>query len=139
MKENGHEIQLPHLLLVHPDLKDDPVNKQGEIGFITAAILNTDEFYVGFDDNEVGFYSADALLTFKEPGDIYDFMHENALTLSVDDFKDLKNIALLLDHGTEKHIRTAMELVKKNGGIHDAVTIGLDRFLKIDQTRGMKR
>ena len=133
------EIQLPHFLLVNPELKDDPVNKQGEIGFITAAILNTDEFYVGFDDHEVGFYSADALLTFKEPGDIYDFMHQNALTLSVDDFKDLKNIALLLDHGTEKHIRTAMELVKKNGSIHDAVTIGLDQFLGIDQARGMKR
>jgi len=139
MKEDQNEIQLPHFLLVHPDLKDDPVNKQGEIGFITAAILNTDEFYVGFDDHEVGFYSADALLTFKEPGDIYDFMHQNALTLSVDDFKDLKNIALLLDHGTEKHIRTAMELVKKNGGIHKAVTIGLDQLLGVDQSRGMKR
>jgi hypothetical protein len=81
------------LLLVHPDLKDDPVQKQGEIGFITAAILNTDEFYVGFDDHQVGFYGADALLTFKEPGDIYDYMHQHALTLSVDDFKDLKNIA----------------------------------------------
>lgn len=139
MKEDHNEIQLPHFLLVHPDLKDDPVNKQGEIGFITAAILNTDDFYVGFDDHEVGFYSANALLTFKEPGDIYDFMHQNALTLSVDDFKDLKNIALLLDHGTQKHIRTAMELVKRNGSIYDAVTIGLDQFLGIDQVRGMKR
>jgi len=139
MKEETNEIQLPHYLLVHPDLKDDPVQKQGEIGFITAAILNTDEFYVGFDDHQVGFYSADALLTLIEPGDIYDFLHENALTLSVNDFKDLKNIALLLDHGTEKHIRTAMELVKKNGNIHDSVTIGLDLFLGIDQTRGQKR
>jgi hypothetical protein len=139
MKEDSNEIQLPHYLLVNPELKDDQVNKQGEIGFITAAILNTDEFYVGFDDHEVGFYSASALLTFKEPGDIYDYMHENALRLSVDDFKDLKNIALLLDHGTEKHIRTAMELVKKNGNIRDAVTTGLDQFLGIEQTRGLKR
>ena len=139
MKEEPHDLQLPHYLLVHPDLKEDPVNKQGEIGFITAAILNTDEFYVGFDDHEVGFYSASALLTFTEPVKIYDFMHENALTLSVDDFKDLKNIALLLDHGTEKHIRTAMELVKKNDSIRDAVTIGLDQFLGIDQTRSVKR
>ncbi|MFD1257731.1 hypothetical protein ACFQ3S_13060 [Mucilaginibacter terrae] len=138
MKEPD-EVQLPYLLMVHPDLKDDPVQKQGEIGFITAAILNTDEFYVGFDDHQVGFYGADALLTFKEPGDIYDFMHQHALSLSVDDFKDLKNIALLLDHGTQKHIRTAMELVKKNGSIYDAVTIGLDQFLGIDQARGLKR
>jgi hypothetical protein len=139
MKENPNEIQLPDFLLVHPDLKDDPVNKQGEIGFITAAILNTDEFYVGFDDQEVGFYGANALLTFKQSGDIYDFMHQNALTLSVDDFKDLKKIALLLDHGTEKHVRTAMELVQKNDSIRDAATIGLDQLLGLSQTRGLKR
>ncbi|MBB6107840.1 hypothetical protein SAMN05421821_101247 [Mucilaginibacter lappiensis] len=139
MKEDTSEIQLPDFLMVHPDLKDDPANKQGEIGFITAAILNMDEFYVGFDDHQVGLYSADALLTFKEPGNIYDFMHQNALTLSVDDFKDLKNIALLLDHGTEKHIRTAMELVKKNDAIRDAATIGLDQRLGISQNRGLKR
>ncbi|MET3979770.1 hypothetical protein ABIB62_002359 [Mucilaginibacter sp. UYP25] len=139
MKEDVNEIKFPEFLLVHPDLKDDPVNKQGEIGFITAATLNTDEFYVRFDDHEVGLYSADALLTFKEPGDIYDFLHENALTLSVDDFKDLKNIALLLDYGTQKHIRTAMELIKNNWGIFHAATIGLDRFLGMYQNTSLKR
>ncbi|HTI58953.1 hypothetical protein [Mucilaginibacter sp.] len=139
MKENPNEIQLPDFLLVHPELKDDPVNKQGQIGFVTAAILNTDEFYIGFDDFEVGFYSADALLVLKPPGDIYDLLHHNALTLSVDDFKDLKNIALLLDHGTEKHVRKAMELVQKNDGIRIAATIGLDQLLGISQNRGLKR
>lgn len=139
MKENPNEIQLPDFLLVHPELKDDPVNKQGQIGFVTAAILNTDEFYIGFDDFEVGLYSADALLVLKPPGDIYDLLHHNALTLSVDDFKDLKNIALLLDHGTEKHVRTAMELVQKNDGIRNAATIGLDQLLGISQNRGLKR
>lgn len=139
MKENPNEIQLPDFLLVHPELKDDPVNKQGQIGFVTAAILNTDEFYIGFDDFEVGLYSADALLVLKPPGDIYDLLHHNALTLSVDDFKDLKNIALLLDHGTEKHVRTAMELVQKNDGIRNAAMIGLDQLLGISQDRGLKR
>lgn len=32
-----------------------------------------------------------------------------------------------------------MELVKKNGSIHNAVTIGLDRFLGIEQTKSLKR
>jgi hypothetical protein len=133
MKE-PNEIQLPHLLLVHPDLKDDPVQKQGEIGFITAAILNTDEFYVGFDDHQVGFYGADALLTFKEPGDIYDYMHQHALTLSVDDFRNLKSIALLLDYGTTPQQRTAMELVQKNPGLIAAALVTLENSLGLDQT-----
>jgi hypothetical protein len=129
-----NEIQLPEFLLVHPDLKDDPVNKQGEIGFITAAILNTDEFYVGFDDFEVGLYSADALLTFKLSGDIYDFVNKNALTLSVDDFRNLKSIALLLDYGTTPQQRTAMELVQKNPGLIAAALVTLENSLGLDQT-----
>jgi hypothetical protein len=139
MTANPNEIQLPDFLLVHPELKDDPVNKQGKIGFVTAAILNADEFYLGFDDGEVGLYSADALLALKPAGDIYDFMHGHALVISVNDFKDLKNIALLLDHGSEKHFRTAMELVRKNESIREAATIGLDRLLGLKPARNLKR
>ncbi|WDF77037.1 hypothetical protein PQ469_24445 [Mucilaginibacter sp. KACC 22773] len=133
MKEETNEVQLPDYLLVHPELKDDPVNKQGQIGIITAAILNTDEFFVGFDDKEVGLYSADALLTFKEPGEIYDFMHKNALTLSVDTFKDLKSIALLLDYGTKQHQRTALEMVQKDPELLTAALITLEKSLGLDQ------
>jgi hypothetical protein len=38
MKEDPKRNTVTPFLLVHPDLKDDPVQKQGEIGFITAAI-----------------------------------------------------------------------------------------------------
>lgn len=134
MKEDSNEIQLPDYLLVHPDLKNDPVNKQGKIGFITAAILNTDEFYVGFDDHEVGFYSADALLTFKESGFIYDFIHQNAAKLAVDDFKDLKNIALLLDYGTPEQQRKAMEIAQKNPSAGFVALMSLEEYLGINQT-----
>ncbi|MBD1362519.1 hypothetical protein IDJ77_01740 [Mucilaginibacter sp. ZT4R22] len=133
MNEVSNEKQLPELLMIHPYLKDDPVNKQGEIGIITAAILNTDEFYIGFDDFEVGLYSADALLTFRDSGGIYDFMHKHALTLSVDHFRDLKNIALLLDYGTLPQQRTAMEIVQKNPGLIAAALVTLEESLGLDQ------
>jgi hypothetical protein len=133
MKEVANEIQLPEYLLVHPDLKDDPVNKQGHIGFITAAIINTDEFYVGFDDHIVGLYSADALLTFRENSFIYDYIHQNALKLSVKDFKDLKNIALLLDYGSAKQQRTAMEIVQKNPDVIASALVSLEESLSIKQ------
>jgi hypothetical protein len=67
MNDNNREIQLPDYVLVNHQLTDDPVYRQGEIGVITAAILNTDEFFVGFDDGQVGLYSADALLLLKQP------------------------------------------------------------------------
>jgi hypothetical protein len=131
---NDNEVQLPDYVLVNPQLTNDPVFRQGAIGVITAAILNSDEFFVGFDDSQVGLYSADALLLLKQPEDIYGYMHDNALRLSVDDFKDLKNIALLLDYSTKPYMRTAMELVQKNENILGAATIGLDEFIGPNQS-----
>jgi len=139
MNEDPNEVQLPAYVLVHPELTNDPANKQGEIGFITAAILNTDEFYIGFDDKEVGFYGADALLMLNESELIYDFIDQNFGKLSTQDFKDLKNIVLLQLQGTEKHTRAALELVQKNTNIRDAATMGLDSFLGLSQQKGLKR
>lgn len=90
MSEELNELRLPEYLMVNPELTDDPVNKQGQIGFITAAILNSDEFYVGFDEHEVGFYSADALLRFKPSDQIYNHLKQEAQRLAPKDFRDLK-------------------------------------------------
>ena len=134
MITDNSEVQLPDYVLVNPRLTEDPVFRQGQVGVITAAILNTDEFIVGFDDSQVGLYSANALLLLKQPESIYEYMHQNAPSLSVDDFKALKNIALLLDYGTKSYMRTAMELVQKNENILDAATTGLDEFIGLNQS-----
>ncbi|SDH30111.1 hypothetical protein [Mucilaginibacter gossypii] len=134
MNDNNSEIQLPDYVLVNSLLTDDPIYRQGEIGVITAAILNTDEFFVGFDDSQVGLYSADALLMLKQPESIYEYMHENALKLSVDDFKNLKNIALLLDNGTPQEHRKAMEIARKNLGVQPAALVSLEESLGLNQS-----
>ena len=134
MTENINEKQLPDFVLVHPQLKDDPVSKQGQIGFITAAILNTDEFYVGFDDGEVGFYSADALLAFRPSDDIYTGLKRDVMQMSPATFKDLKNIALLLDHGTEAQHRKAMEIARNNPAVVVNAMESLEESLGLNQT-----
>jgi len=139
MNNDNSEIQLPDYVLVNSRLTDDPVHKQGQVGVITAAILNTNDFYVGFADNQVGLYSADALLLLKPAESIYEYIREQALRLSTDDFKDLKNIALLLDHGTKKHMLTAMELVQNNESILSATTTPLDEFIGLNQSKRLKR
>ena len=139
MITDNSEVQLPDYVLVNPRLTEDPVFRQGQFGVITAAILNTDEFIVGFDDSQVGLYSANALLLLKQPESIYEYMHQNAPSLSVDDFKALKNIALLLDYGSKPYMRTAMELVQKNQNILDAATTGLDEYIGLNQSKGLKR
>jgi hypothetical protein len=139
MITDNSEVPLPDYVLVNPRLTDDPVFRQGQIGVITAAILNTDEFIVGFDDAQVGLYSANALLLLKPPESIYEYMHEHALLLSNDDFRELKNIALLLDYGSKPYMRTSMELVQKNQNILDAATTGLDEYIGLNQSKGLKR
>ena len=135
MSENNNEVQLPDFVMVHPQLTDDPVSKQGQIGFITAAILNTDEFYVGFDDGEIGFYSASALLAFKPSDDIYDGIKRDIMQLSPTSFKDLKNIALLLDHGTEAQYRKAMEIAQKNPAVMANAMESLEERLGLSQNQ----
>lgn len=135
MSETNNMAQLPDLVLVHPQLTDDPVSKQGQIGIITAAILNTDEFYVGFDDGEVGLYSADALLAFKHSDAIYDGIKRDIMQLSPATFKDLKTIALLLDHGSAKQQRTAMEIARKNPSAMASAMHSLEESLGINQGR----
>jgi hypothetical protein len=139
MNDNESEIQIPDYVLVNPLVTTDPDFRQGETGVITAALLNTDEFFVGFDDGQVGLYSADALLLLNPPESIYEYMHEHALLLSNDDFRELKNIALLLDYGTKPYMRTALELAQKNQNILGAVTTGLDEFIGLNQSKGLKR
>jgi len=134
MSEEPNELQLPEYLMVNPELTDDPANKQGQIGFITAAILNSDEFYVGFDDYEVGLYSADALLTFKPSDQIYNHLKQDAKRLAPKDFRDLKNIALLLDYGTPERQRTAMEIVQKNPAVILAALVSLEESLGLNQS-----
>jgi len=134
MSENDNEVQLPDFVMVNPLLNHDPVNRQGEIGVITAAILNTDEFFVGFDDHEVGLYSADALLAFKTSGQIYLELKHGAAQLDPATFKDLKNIALLLDYGTAGQQRKAMEIAQKNPAVISAALISLEESLGLNQS-----
>lgn len=135
MSENNNEVQLPDFVMVHPQLQEDPINKQGKIGVITAAIVNSDEFFVGFDDKEVGLYSADALLAFKPSDDIYDGIKRDVMQLSPATFKDLKNIALLLDHGTEVQHRTAMGIAQKNPAVIANAMESLEQSLGIGQSQ----
>jgi hypothetical protein len=137
MSENNPEKQLPDFVMVHPKLEDDPVAKQGQVGFITAAVINTDDFYVGFDDGEVGLYSADALLAFKLSDQIYAALKRDVMQLSPITFKDLKSIALLLDHGSAVQHRKAMEIARNNPSVilnameHLDESLGLQRSSKI--------
>jgi hypothetical protein len=106
------------LVLVHPELPEDPVNKQGQMGMIMFADLDKDDLYVTFGKNERALYSSDALLVFKKPNDIYKELMTNVRDIPIPELKALYRIGMLLDNGTSKGAKEAMQLAVDNPGVH---------------------
>ncbi|UOE47816.1 hypothetical protein MTO98_25740 [Mucilaginibacter sp. SMC90] len=126
-------------VLVHPVLWDDPAEKNGEIGEITEVNLHDDLIRVKFDDQKYGFYGSDALLVFRSSEEIYDQLKQNAVNLSAREFKDLKNIALLLGYGKEPQLLTAMNMVRGNPEALQVSMISIADKLKNAEVRQIGR
>lgn len=108
------EELIGHLVMVHPNLKNDPVQRQGEIGIITSVDLAKDEVYVGFGNNPLGLYSTDALLMLRHSNVIYGDILTHIKELETPDFKTLMEITLLQDKNSVSYLRDAMELAATN-------------------------
>jgi hypothetical protein len=106
------------MVLVHPELPEDPVNKQGQTGMIMFADLDKDDIYVTFGKNERALYGSDALLVFKKPNDIYKELMTNVRDIPIPDLKALYRIGTLLDNGNSKDAKEAMQLAVDNPGVH---------------------
>lgn len=120
------------MVLVHPELPEDPVNKQGQTGMIMFADLDKDDIYVTFGKNERALYGSDALLVFKKPNDIYKELMTNVRDIPVSDMKALYRIGMLLDTGTGKDVKEAMQLAVDNPGIHSRAMETLQSKLGLD-------
>ena len=107
------------LVLVHPELTQDPANNQGKIGIITGAELEQDDVYVSFGKGEQALYSTDALLVFKPEKDLYTTIMTDAREAGPDVFKTLFQINLMQQHGTTSVMKKAMEMVADNKILRD--------------------
>ena len=116
------------LVLVHPELSDDPVQKQGQSGMITFADPGNDEFFVSFG-KETALYSSDALLAFKQPNAIYDGLLANIKNLDKQEIKDLYRIGMLLDSRQPKDQKLAMDMVLANPKIREYTLQSLEEKL----------
>lgn len=116
-------------VMVHPDLAQDPTEKQGEIGIITVASLADDLVRVRFNDDRRGLYSMDAVLILKPSEQIYQLIKDMIMVLAPATFKDLKNIALLLDYGTPQQQLKAMQIAQKNPDVVSIALVSLEESL----------
>lgn len=123
-------------VLVHPDFEDDPAQKQGQVGMITGADLETDDIYVSFGKGENARYSTNALLVFKPADVIYKLLMNDARKASQADFKALFQVNLMQQHGLTPLVRKAMDFVKDNKVVREFSMDTLENQLQINQNRG---
>lgn len=107
------------LVLVHPELTQDPANNQGKIGIITGAELEKDDVYVSFGKGEHALYSTDALLVFKPEKDLYATIMTDAREAEPEVFKTLLQVNLMQQHGTTSVMKKAMEMVSDHKVLRD--------------------
>jgi hypothetical protein len=101
------------VVLVHPGLEHDPVNKQNQIGVISHADMMQDDVFVDFEGTQ-GLYSSDALLVFRENEEIHQHLADMAYETPFVELKALTQIDLFLRYGGDNSARMAMEIARDN-------------------------
>lgn len=136
-----------NLVMVHPRLENDPVQRQGQVGIITSADLAKDEIYVGFGNSPLGLYSTDALLVLKPHNELYQDILTHIKEMDTPDFKTLMEITLLQEKNSVNYLRDAMELATTNDrtlaystiSLQDKLGLAREENQQQQHTAGMSR
>ncbi|WP_345952949.1 hypothetical protein [Mucilaginibacter sp. PAMB04168] len=127
-------FKLPDFVLVHPDLAEDPVCRQGQIGLLTYAVINRDDFYVGFEDEEVGVYNASALLILKDADAIFRYADTNRDFLTEYEQNALLSIGLLeLYAENSGYQKEAFRIALQHPPLMDAVLLSIEAALQLNR------
>lgn len=124
------------VVLVHPELTNDPVKRQGQVGMVASADLGQDEIYVGFGNGPIGLYSADALLVLKPHHEIYKDLLTHVQELAPQDYKAMLRISMLLESGSPKQLNDATELAMSSYQTLSRSTVTLQDKLKLNREEG---
>lgn len=134
-------------VLVHPELTIDPAKHQGHIGIIKSSDLLKDEVRVGFGHTPVALYSTDALLVIKPHNELYRDLLTNVKELETQDFKTLLRISMLLQNGSPRQLKDALEMVLSSENtlkfgtvsLQDKLGLLMEKELEVHQNTGVSR
>jgi hypothetical protein len=127
------------MVLVHPELAEDPAGKQNEFGAILAADFNTDEMLVCFTDGNWGLYPTDALLVLKESEELFRLLETNEVPVTEADRKLIHAMALVLLHDFEEAPRICLKICRQNPAIRELAMESLPDALDRDQQQDISR
>ncbi|PAW95453.1 hypothetical protein CKK33_18885 [Mucilaginibacter sp. MD40] len=108
------------LVLVKPDLEIGPDAKRGQIGVLTYARSET-ENYVKFPEGGEAYYPAEQVLMLKDKQEIFNDLTSNGSSMPLNDFKGMYKIMLLQDRGTSQALYAALAIANDHPGLQEKV------------------
>ena len=127
------------LVLVHPKLLHDPVEKKNQIGIIASPEIENDNVIVSFGNEGQALFSADALLVLKKPGSIHFDTMQDHLKMNAQDFKDLLRVGMLANSNLTKDHRQAIEISRDNPVVLEYSMASLEEELGLKQDYSVSR
>lgn len=119
------------MVIVNPKLITDPAHSQGNIGILTHLDIPGDEAKVKFANGIAGIYSADALLTMKDPDQFYRDIVAHGDKLSEGDQKTVLKANMYQGAGSVKMMMDAMDMIRSNENTLTFSTISLQEKIAI--------
>lgn len=108
------------LVLVKPDQENDTGNNKGQIGVLTYARSET-ENYVRFPAGGEAFYPAAQVMMLKDKQEVFADLTNNGSSMPLDDFKAMYKIMLLQDRGTSQALYSALAIANDHPGVQERV------------------
>jgi hypothetical protein len=114
------------LVLVNPEIENDPAGRKGDIGVVAYVDNPNDEIYLRFPDEFEAVYPGDAIFALKNKETIFAEQAADVKPVDLNDYKDLFKITLLQDMGRSIDIWNALEIARDNPGIwpNSLVSVG---------------
>jgi hypothetical protein len=126
------------LVLVQPDLENDTGQKKGQIGVLTYARSET-ENYVRFPEGGEAFYPAGQVMMLKDKQKVFDDLTNNGSAMPLDDFKAMYKIMLLQDRGTSQALYSALAIANDHPHVQERVLDAISQTPKQELAKSYGR
>jgi len=134
----NHKVLAGALVLVHPKLENDRLNKQGRVGILLYASSDKENF-VKFPGGSQSVYPASGLLLLKDKKQIVDEVMNRASEMTTPEFKAMYKIMLLQDRGNSSDLLNALEIARDNPSIWEKSLQAFGRSEKIELDKAYAR
>lgn len=124
-------------VMVHHDLTQDPLNKQGQLGIITHIVDADRVAYVRFNNNVIGLYSTDALLMLIPPELVVDKLRSDVVEMDMDVTDVLDILEMYQQHaeGTPAAQQGALDWAMTHAQISKAIVFSVEDWLEYQHNR----